>query len=154
MFDFITPETLERLFPKTMAMAYLQKKAEEKVSGLSKPILTHIIKVLYYKDDVNFDKHCSDINEWLDSISGIKLKPKNKRLSPSKYYEWLFDEPVDGISTLDGILNRLNRDYNSLPKLRSKEDIMNKLYPLYTQLSIDLSNDTFFSIKDYLGDNK
>lgn len=69
-----------------------RKKAEKVINGLGDEIFKHLIKILYWVDEINYNKHCNDINSWLYKIQDIELNPNSRRISEKDYYFWLYEE--------------------------------------------------------------
>jgi len=132
-------------------MAVDRKKAEQVLNSLSDEIFEHLIKILYWIDDLNFDKHCKDINTWLYKCQDILLKPNSKRLTEKNYYEWLYEEFNSSESQLSSTIKRRLKDYHSLPRTElTKNDLYIKLKNIYKEISKDLSLDKFEDIKEYI----
>jgi len=132
-------------------MAVDRKKAEQVLNALSDEIFEHLIKILYWIDDINLDKHCKDINTWLYKCQDILLKPNSKRLTEKNYYEWLYLDFNSSETQLASTIKRRLKDYHSLTRTELNENILFlKLKEIYKSISKDLSNDNFEDIRDYI----
>ena len=132
-------------------MATDRKKAEKVINGLGDEIFKHLIKILYWIDDINYNKHCTDINSWLYKIQDIELKPNSKRISVKDYYFWLYDEFYSSKNQLNSTIKRKLKDYHNLKRTDiTEEELYIKLQELYKHLCTDLSNNKFEDIKDYI----
>ena len=134
-------------------MATDRKKAEKVINGLGDEIFKHLIKILYWIDDINYNKHINDIDTWLNKVDKIEIKPKSSRLKKSDYYNWLYDELHSSSSQLRKSIKFISKEYGKLQKSGlNEEDLYLKLKQIYTELSLDLHSDNFNSIKDYLNE--
>lgn len=138
-------------------MAEYRRDAERIIRGLNRQIILHLIKILYWKDEVNYNKHCNDIDTWLFNCMEIKLKPFSKRIPAKDYYFWLFEGPFSGsndeflINQWNTIVNKTLREYSNLPKTGiSLEELHSKVKSIMKKVCVDLEKDEFNSIKDYL----
>jgi hypothetical protein len=95
-----------------LEMAYRKEKAEAVITGLEKPINTHLLKLLavpagQVRDD-NLVHWKGELVNWLDEVAEIRLKPDNRPGHPGFYFGILFDEPFGG-SEAAGVASRLKR---------------------------------------------
>lgn len=135
-----------------LEMAMEKKIAENKVRGVSGPVILHLIKVLRWSPGQDYDKHIHDINSWLLDIQDIYLKGgRRKRLSAERYYQLLWDEPMGGneVRLVQSKLKRQLRGYSG-EVVMEPEDIAVALEKAYKELSADMAADEFDDIKDYL----
>ena len=132
-------------------MATDRKKAEKVINGLGDEIFKHLIKILYWIDDINYNKHCSDINSWLYKIQDIELKPNSKRISAKDYHFWLYDEFYSSINQLNSTIKRKLKDYHNLKRTNiTEEELYNKLKNIYEKLCKDLNTNKFEDINEYI----
>lgn len=135
-------------------MSEMRKDAERQIRGLSKPIILHILKIIIWKDDKNFNKHISDIDEWIYDVMKIDLKPRARPVPEKDLYDWLFDKPYGSERSINILITRHLKEYHNLPKnpltANQEKHIFNFLRSLYTQLSKDIFTSEFETIKDYL----
>ena len=91
---------------------------EQEVVGLGTQICKHILKCLMYGPNCKALKHWQiEINNWLNQIMDIKLKPKNKPVSKKYLLIWgmecLCDEFEPSERAFKGMINYLMTDPNS-----------------------------------------
>lgn len=93
-------------------MAYRKRKAEAVITGLEKPINTHLLKLLAVPAgpvrEANLAHWKGELVNWLDEVAEIRLKPDNRPGPPGFYFGILFDEPFGG-SEAAGVASRLKR---------------------------------------------
>lgn len=127
-------------------MASDRSKAKTRIIGLGKPLLEHLIKVLRWKDDINYYKHLKDIDSWIKQIYQA-----GRGISKEKdYFEWLFSERIRDVSDIQRVISHLEPNYDILTTIRSTDDVYNLLYDLYRQISVDLGKGNIIHIRDYL----
>lgn len=147
-------ETFREWLEKTTIineMSMNRKKAEDIVTSLSSEIYIHLLKVLVYKDEINYDKHCRDIDTWLNRIDNIYLKPSSKKPRRDDIYSWIFNDMYGLEKQVQQNIKKLDKDYGNLEKYDVSYNIIyNKLKNIYDKLSEDISNSNFKSIKDYI----
>ena len=141
---------LEEKYSKVYEMSIPRKKAEDICTSLGWQIFEHLVKVLYWEDSINYNKHLNDIDNWINKIDMIELKPKNKKVQEKDLYNWLYDEFHSSSNQLNKVINKLSKSYSSLKVINNKESLNIKLKEIYTKLCIDLSSDNFNTIKDYI----
>lgn len=141
---------LEKKYSKVDEMSIPRKKAEDICTSLGWQIFEHLVKVLYWEDSVNYNKHLNDIDNWINKIDMIELKPNNKKVQEKDLYNWLYDEFHSSSNQLNKVINKLNKSYGSLKVINNKESLNIKLKEIYTKLCKDLSLDNFNTIKDYI----
>ena len=107
-----------------LEMAFERSRAESKITELGIPILSHIIKILKWKDVINYSKHIEDIDNWLFDVQRILIKPRSKRFKPESYYLFLFEEQVKSVLDITQFINRDLRKYKNLKELNSDEIIV------------------------------
>ena len=135
-------------------MAYERRKAKDLISDLSPNIVDHMIKLFVMHSPETKNHWISEINSWLFKIDAITLKPKNKRLQKTDIYEWLL---IDNVPTYDAsyvhrkIKHWKNSEYqNVIYTDFDAEFVMNKIKQILEHVCMDISNDNFQSVKNYL----
>jgi len=143
-------ETFKLFLNLLNEIAFNKKIAEEKIRNSSRPLLLHLIKIIKYEDPKNLNKHINDIDKkWLNPIQDILIN--NKRVKQTVYYKLLYDEPIgDALSIIDSMVKRELKDYHNLPVIFSNYLVMVKIKNIINKVSIDLSNDNFETIKNYI----
>ena len=132
-----------------LEMAWSRKEAESKITQLAKPILVHLIKILKWKDDHNFEKHCRDINVWCQDIEDIILK-NGKRPEAKYYYQWMYVDYRFNEPTISKWIKRLSINYGNLKSIRDEIEVLTGLQIILQKLSIDIAANNFEDIKNYL----
>ena len=132
-------------------MAYNRKAAISKIDDISKPIIEHLVKILKYKDPINFNKHCKDINEWVEKIN--ELKVKSGKLNQKDYYNAMWDlrmEP-NNYDVIKRILIKQQPDYGSLEQTDlDYKELFEKIKDIFVKLSKDMGSKLTIDIRDYL----
>jgi hypothetical protein len=80
-----------------------------------------LIKILKWKDDVNYIKHCRDIDGWLRQIQLIKLKNNNKP-QQRDYFQWMFDDVVVDEENVSRSIRSMARTYVR-PSIRTDDEV-------------------------------
>ena len=151
-------ETVKYLLAKRLASSHLyemaesRKDAEKMIRGINTPIFEHLIKVLYWEDKVNYNKHVNDLDTWLLSIEKIRLKPNSKSVKSIDIYNWLYDSPFNnGIEYLSTYIYKYLKQYHKLPRTGlSLKSLEQKLQIIYKEVSKDIEETKFISIRQYL----
>lgn len=147
-------DILEEQLNSINEMAIPRKKAEDNITSLGYQIIRHLIKVLYWEDNVNYNKHIHDINTWLNKIDLIELKPNNRKPSKKEFYDWMYDWMYSSKNQIYKIVKNIDKDYGNLKVINTPENLMKEVKSIYTDLSIDLSEDNLKNIEIYLDRNK
>lgn len=127
-----------------------RKDANLAVFSLSHHILHHLIKILKWDDEINFNKHKHDINYWLGEIQDIRLKPSNKKMKESEYYKGLLTQWIEDEKDFNDWIVKLSRDYGLLKVLRNDNVVYENICSMIKSISRDLSKDEFQSISKYM----
>lgn len=132
--------------------AFRRRDAETRISSLTISIFSHLIKVLKWQDETNYNKNCSNIDEWIRQIQIIKLKGNNKP-SQSDYFQWMFNDVVSNEETVIRNIKSMSRTY-ILPVIRTDDEVFQIIKNILYQLSYDLPVNKFESILDCLPEKK
>lgn len=130
-------------------MAMARKDAESKITGLGEPTLEHLIKILKWQDNLNYQKHIGDINSWLYKIQNIYIKG-NKKPTQHDYYTWIF---VDNVTAGEIVIRRWIKglyQYHDLYVIRTDEEVYDIIKHMIYQISFELPTNNFDDIADYL----
>lgn len=127
-------------------MAFARNNAESKITELGLPALHHLIKILKWDDQRNYNKHIHDINNWLFQIQDITIKPQGKRFQAEHYYLFLFAEHIKTAADITKKINRSLREYKQLPEINSDDAVYQALTQIYQKISVDLSKNQFEGI--------
>jgi hypothetical protein len=120
-----------------LEMAYAQKKAESIITGLEKPINDHLLK-LWTMPSSEYAAHwMTELSNWIDEVSEIVLKPKNRRPTANFYYRILFDEPFGGaeLPNITSRLKRIQRQGYTLTTNASPADLLARLQKFHTEFA-------------------
>lgn len=139
--DFITDWVLES---PLFEMAFKRKDLEAKITAESYQIIKHLIKVLKWRDDANYNKHLGDINSWLFDIQTYKIKG-NKKPSQQDYYQWMFLDIVQNEITVTRFIKGLY-DYHRLPVIKDDFEVYNYLKKIMYTVSEQLAKNEFNGI--------
>ena len=83
---------------EALEMAYPQKVARDIIIGMSRPINQHLIKLGGFSFSPELRRHFKhELENWLDEIQRIRLKPTTRTGSFKFYFDPLFDYPFGGI---------------------------------------------------------
>lgn len=130
-----------------LEMAIERKMAHRDIHGISFELTNHIIKTLVIPESGDREHWKNEIDEWLQNIQRIILKPKNKRLSQTQYFEWLVREPeYVADERWIRLLKHRYKDENFVVSYDLNETLQHILY----RLCVDLGNNQFESIENYL----
>lgn len=132
----------------TVEQALQRGDVESKISNLSDDVIEHLIKILKWKDPLNYTKHVKDTNGWLNRISRYEIKkqgtPKEK-----DYFQWIFTDNVRDVSRITLYINGMP-DYHGLPVIRTDEEVYAIIHNLMVNVCKELSIGQFKSIVPYL----
>ena len=131
-------------------MAIDRSKAEKVITSLSDEVYEHLLKILYWKDELNYNKHIKDIDTWLIKVDRIEIKPNSKKLKTQDYLNWLYEDMHSSERQLEKTINKLSKDYGNLPIVTDKTNLYQKIKNIYSELSKDLSSDKFSTISKYI----
>lgn len=129
-------------------MAFARRDVESKITSLGLPIIKHLIKIVKWKDDSNYNKHVGDINSWFYDIQSFRIKG-NKKPTQFDYYAWIFEDVIASEKTLFRFIKGLYQ-YHNLPELRDDQEVYDIIKNVIYQVSFDLPLDQFDNIQDYL----
>ena len=136
-------------------MAFDRKTVMKKIDGLEKPLNLHLIKIIRYKDDINFSKHLKDIKTWLVTIQKLDVGKKDKKLSEKEYFKLLFEQPFTDNTNSKRILNYEKSDlkhYLNLPRIRDEKETVQMLYTIQKIIAKKLANDDIWDIDEVIVD--
>lgn len=138
-------ECLKLRIISLVEMSHPRAKVESKISAKADVVLKRIIKLLYWKDDINLKHHTHDIDNWLFEIQ--RLKPKSGTIKALDYYTWMFDEPVDSDATIKYIINNELKQYHKLEEVGPDyHELFEILKDVYKMLSTELEEKQFTTI--------
>ena len=133
--------TIRRLITEVALERY---DLEVKITGSGKPLVDHIIKVLRYQDQLNYNKHINDIDDWLSEIENFKAKKQRVKI---KYYvEWVFDERLKSFNKR---IKALDKKYKDCKIIRSDQEVLDIINRIKEPICRDLISNDFSTIKEY-----
>ena len=134
-------------------MAFDRKTVIKKIDGLEKPLNLHLIKIIRYKDDLNFEKHLKDIVQWLRDIQELDVGKKDKKLPEKEYFKLLFTNRfTDNTNTkhIKDLEKGSLSDYKSLNRIRTEEETIRILYDIHKIISKKLANNDIWNIDEVI----
>jgi len=129
-------------------MAFSRKEVESKITNLGSPIIKHLIKIIKWEDEINYEKHCNDITEWFYQVQRMKLK-NDKRPLGKDYYKWLFVDNVEDENEIIRWIRSLS-NYHQLKSKSTDSEVYQKINIIIQKISNDLSKNRFEDIRHYL----
>ena len=134
-------------------MAFDRKTVIKKIDGLEKLINLHLIKIIRYKDEVNFEKHLKDIINWLIDIQEMDVSKKHKKLPEKDYFKLLFTNRFtdsNNAKHIDELEKGSLREYKNLTRIRTTEETININFKIQKEIAKRLSINDIFDIEDYI----
>lgn len=127
----------------------------DKIRELENQINLHLIKIIRYEDEQNFQKHINDLETWLIDIQDLVFRKANNKLKQQDYFNLLFTEPITNVDNIQYIKNKERgklKKYSSLKRLKTEQETLYILEKLHKEMSYLLSKndiyDFFIDIKD------
>jgi hypothetical protein len=128
--------------------AFRRRDVETRITSLSLQVVKHLIKILKWRDDINYNKHCRDIDGWVSDIQDLYIKG-DKKPTQADYFQWMFNDVVRDESMIERNIRSMSRTY-ILPSIRSDDEVFQLIKSILYQLSYDLPLNKVVSILDYL----
>lgn len=136
-------------------MAFERKVIFDKIRGLENQINLHLIKIIRYEDEQNFQKHINDLETWLIDIQDLDFRKVNNKLKQQDYFNLLFTEPITNVDNIQYIKNKERgklKKYTNLKRFKTEQETLYILEKLHIEMSYLLSKndiyDFFIDIKD------
>lgn len=127
----------------------------DKIRELENQINLHLIKIIRYEDEQNFQKHINDLETWLIDIQDLVFRKANNKLKQQDYFNLLFTEPITNVDNIQYIKNKERgklKKYSNLKRLKTEQETLYILERLHKEMSYLLSKndiyDFFIDIKD------
>ena len=135
-------------------MAFDRKTAKDKVTDLSSQIFEHLLKLFVFNSPENSAHWITEINGWLWKIDDIKLKTTKQKPSPHDLHNWLILDSAphyDAKWVTDTVGKLKRRQYKDI-SVREFDPtfVIDKMIQIMARVCIDISNNSFDDIKDYL----
>ena len=137
-------------------MAFSRETIISKLFDIGHPIIEHLIKILKWEDEQNYQKHIGDMDRnWFNKIMYPVLLMKSnkgtKAVPTELYFEMLFDGWLGERIQYEHWLKKLTKKYNKHTVLIEDNDLLlGILKDILIKVSIDLNNGSFESIENYL----
>lgn len=148
--DFMSTYLFEMTFESIMF---------DKIRGLENQINLHLIKIIRYEDEQNFQKHINDLETWLIDIQDLDFRKANNKLKQQDYFNLLFTEPITNVDNIQYIKNKERgklKKYSNLKRFKTEQETLYILEKLHIEMSYLLSKndiyDFFINIKDKINE--
>ena len=136
-----------RMSDELYEQAYNRNKIFREVESKERQIYNHLLKVLFYNDSYNNEKHLKDIETWLRDIQTIKTK--SAWLTKDMFFSILYagiEEDFD----YETEKQKLDHNYGSLQKSKlSPSEIKLRLDKIYDRICKELTTKSFKDIRSY-----
>ena len=136
-----------RMSDELYEQAYKRDKIFREVESKEREIYNHLLKVLFYNDPYNNEKHLKDIETWLIDIQ--LMKTKSAWLTKDMFFSILYagiEEDFD----YKAEKRKLDIHYGSLQKSKlSPSEIKLRLDKIYDRICRELATKSFKEIRSY-----
>ena len=136
-----------RLSDDLYEQAYSRNKIFREVEYKERQIYNHFLKVLFYNDYFNNEKHLKDIETWLRDIQS--MNSKSSWLTKDMFFSILYagiEEDFDFTKEKQ----KLDIHYGSLQSSKlSPSEIKNRLDKIYDRICRELTKKSFKDIRSY-----
>ena len=136
-----------RMSDELYEQAYKRDKIFREVESKERQIYNHLLKVLFYNDPYNNEKHLKDIETWLIDIQ--LMKTKSAWLTKDMFFSVLYagiEEDFD----YKAEKQKLDIHYGSLQKSKlSPSEIKLRLDKIYDRICRELATKSFKEIRSY-----
>ena len=136
-----------RLSDELYEQAYSRSKIFRETESKERQIYNHLLKVLFYNDPYNNEKHLKDIETWLRDIQSMNTK--SAWLTKDMFFSILYagiEEDFD----YKAEKQKLDFDYGNLQKSKlSPNEIKLRLDKIYDRICRELTTKSFKKIRDY-----
>ena len=136
-----------RLSDELYEQAYSRSKIFRETESKERQIYNHLLKVLFYNDTYNNEKHLKDIETWLRDIQSMNTK--SAWLTKDMFFSILYagiEEDFDYKTEKQ----KLDFDYGNLQGSKlSSEEVKERLDNIYDRLCKELASKTFESVRLY-----
>jgi hypothetical protein len=123
---------------ETMEMAYPQKIARDIIIGMSRPINQHLVKLAGFEFAPELRRHFRhELENWLDEIQRIRLKPTTRTGSFKFYFDPLFDYPFGGVEVqnMQAMMRFISSRCDNIQPTKSPEELVAWLAEFHTRLA-------------------
>ena len=123
---------------EALEMAYPQKVARDIIIGMSRPINQHLIKLGGFSFSPELRRHFKhELENWLDEIQRIRLKPTTRTGLFNFYFDPLFDYPFGGIEVqnMRATMQFVSSRYEKIQPTKSPEELVAWLKEFHMELA-------------------
>ena len=123
---------------EALEMAYPQKVARDIIIGMSRPINQLLIKLGGFSFSPELRRHFKhELENWLDEIQRIRLKPTTRTGSFKFYFDPLFDYPFGGIEVqnMRAMMQFVSSRYENIQPMKSPEELVAWLKEFHMELA-------------------
>ena len=136
-----------RMSDELYEQAYKRSKIFREVESKERQIYNHLLKVLFYNDPYNNEKHLKDIETWLIDIQ--LMKTKSAWLTKDMFFSILYAD-IEEDFDYKTEKRKLDIHYGSLQKSKlSPSEIKLRLDKIYDRICRELTTKSFKKIRDY-----
>ena len=136
-----------RLSDELYEQAYNRNKIFREVESKERQIYNHLLKVLFYNDSYDNEKHLKDIETWLIDIQ--LMKTKSSWLTKDMFFSILYagiEEDFD----YKAEKQKLDIHYGNLQSSKlSPSEIKHRLDKIYDRICRELASKSFKEIRSY-----
>ena len=136
-----------RMSDELYEQAYNRNKIFREVESKERQIYNHLLKVLFYNDSYNNEKHLKDIETWLRDIQSMNTK--SAWLTKDMFFSILYagiEEDFD----YETEKQKLDYNYGNLQKSKlSPNEIKLRLDKIYDRICKELATKSFKEIRSY-----
>ena len=137
-----------RLSDELYEQAYSRNKIFRETESKERQIYNHLLKVLFYNDSYNNEKHLKDIETWLRDIQSMNTK--SSWLTKDMFFSILY-AGIEEDFNYTKERQRLDLDYGNLQSSKlSPDEIKLRLDRIYDRICKELATKSFKEIRSYL----
>ena len=136
-----------RLSDELYEQAYSRSKIFRETESKERQIYSHLLKVLFYNDPYNNEKHLKDIETWLRDIQSMNTK--SAWLTKDMFFSILYAD-IEEDFDYKAEKQKLDFDYGNLQGSKlSSDEVKLRLDKIYDRLCKELASKTFESVRIY-----
>jgi hypothetical protein len=124
-------------------MAFPRKLVEHAILGLYDQINLHLIELAGFEFPRETRRHFRrELENWLDKIQRMRMKPNNRTGSFKFYFDLLFDYPFGGVElqNMRKIMEFIIREYGPVRPTKTPQEMVDWLRVFHTELAERLHN--------------
>src|SRR5436853_7795600 len=124
-------------------MAFPRKLVEHAILGLYDQINLHLVKLAGFDFPAETRRHFRrELENWLDKIQRLRMKPNNRTGSFKFYFDLLFDYPFGGVElqNMRKIMDFIGREYPDARPTNTPEETVDWLRAFHMELADRLHN--------------